>query len=65
MKDNEDDLEYKLEVKKAIVYIWGNGLTMVKGVEDVLKEILGEEFGLKRLTEQNRYKKEVWLTAQV
>jgi sulfite reductase alpha subunit-like flavoprotein len=38
---------------------------MVKGVEDVLKEILGEEFGLKRLTEQNRYKKEVWLTAQV
>lgn len=65
MKDNSSDLEYKIEVQKATVYICGNGLTMVKGAEDVLKEILGEEDGLKKLAQENRYKKEVWMGAQV
>jgi sulfite reductase alpha subunit-like flavoprotein len=65
MKDNSSDLEYKLEVQKATVYICGNGLTMVKGAEEVLKEILSEEDGLKKLSQENRYKKEVWMGAQV
>lgn len=54
------DLEYKLMVKKAIVYICGNGNTMVRATEKVLNEILGSESGLQDLSSQNRYKKEVW-----
>ena len=65
MNQHKEDLKQKIIEKKGIIFICGNNNTMVKGAEEVLGKILGDESGLKDLVKEERYKKEVWYDALV
>lgn len=60
------DLKTKINDQAAIVYMCGNGATMVRDVEALIcTEMNNEEF-FKNLAKEGRYKKEVWMpTAQL
>ncbi|CAI2363275.1 unnamed protein product [Moneuplotes crassus] len=57
---NTSDLQYKIQVNKALIYICGNGNTMVKAAEKILEEITGSSEQLQDLHKDGRYKKEIW-----
>jgi len=65
MSANISDLEYKFQVRKGIIYICGNGQTMVKGAEEVLIDVIGKNKTFKDFIDEGRYKKEVWTGALV
>uniref|UniRef100_A0A7S3NTM0 NADPH--hemoprotein reductase n=1 Tax=Euplotes crassus TaxID=5936 RepID=A0A7S3NTM0_EUPCR len=61
-QDNED-LEYKILVKKGTVYFCCDENKTAKAVETILEEIVGSSKQLGKIFKDGRYKKEVWTRA--
>lgn len=61
MTENLTDIGHKLKTQNGLIYICGNGHTMVKEAELVINECMKDDGHLKELVKQDRYKKEVWM----